>query len=563
MRTSSEKDMARPVVNHEGMAGEYQPVLKRGRQQDGSVLEQNIADGKRVGEFIESTLGPHGMDKLYLDEDDEFDRYFEVTNDGAYLLKRVPFATPAAKLIAKSAAAQEESVGDGTTTTAIYASGILRVVEPLIEKDVHPTTIIRGVNEAVEITSESLHDISMRVSPDDRDRLVNVARTALSGRVAGQFNDELSGWIVDAALSVGQHTDGTFHVDADLVQTETIRAGTLEDTEIVRGMVLKKSFAGWYEPGKIQSPVIALVTQAFARQRAIEERIGRDDAQSGHEVSYRSGDPETICSLPDVEVDIVAERIEPLVEANVDVVFVEDRVEDELLPYFEQAEIAVVRNTRADRLEKLAKATGATINTHLDEFTREDTGTAESLEYCTINGQDVLFLRNCEHRDAVSVFVRGSTWMSGWELERNITNAVRAVGAALEHERVVPGGGAAEIVMANNLRNAAPGQGGREALVLEATANAVEDIPKCLARNAGMDAMDTLLALRNAHAKGCTTTGILGAKRTTGDVTEAGILEATEIKQRAFTTAASIVTTILRVDDVIMGIDAEGKYKHK
>lgn len=521
------------------------------------VLQQNISDGVQVGDFVGTTLGPHGRDKLLFDQDEEFEHYFEVSNSASFILKRVSFEAPAAKVIANVAAAQEDRFGDGTATTAVYASEILRAVKPLLDQGLHPRTAIQGVQEAIEIAADVIESQTRPVTPDDRGLLEDVAATALAGSNAGSLAPNLQSPIVNAALNVARISTGeVIGFNADLVQTEAIRSRSLQDTEVIDGMVLKKSYAGNVQPTRIEDPRIALLTQGFARQRAIEERLGGDPSDESSGVAFAPTSAADLQRLRETELTLVADQLEPLVNADINVVFVEDRVEDALLPYFDQAGIAVVRNVRIDRMRTVAAATGAAINTHLREFSAADAGHAQTMIQRSIGGQDVLTLKDGAQRNAAALLAYGSTWAAGWEAERNVENAVRAVGATLRHDGLVPGGGAIEIEIARRLRKQAPAVGGRESLVVEAVADAVEKVPVHLARTAGMRPTDTLSRLRAAHAQGDTAIGICGFDRRVGDVDAAGIRDVARTKENGLRVAGGAATTVLRIDDIVTGVDA-------
>lgn len=521
-----------------------------------NVLSQNIQAALQVSEFVATTLGPQGRDKIIVNKNEKFEKFFEISNSASFLLKRVSFNSPAAEVVANIAGVHEDRYGDGTCITALCVGQLLDATESLLEEGAHPTTVAQGLQFTTEIAMNVIDDIAIGVNQNDRDILEAVARTTLCGNMAETISDQLASWIVDAVLNVAREHNGSVTVDPDLVQTEAIRAGTLSGTEIVNGMVLKKSYAGQYQPIKIESPTVALVTQAFARQRAIEERlVGGEDRNAS--LSYDVAEIDKIDTFHDQEVELVADTILPLKQAEVDVVLVEDRVEDELLSYFEQADIAVVRNARKDRMRKVAAATGASINTHLADFNKNDTGTADEITYETIGNQDMLFFRDCAEKDAMALLIRGSTWASGWEVERNVNSAVHAVGTALENGAVIPGGGAVEMQIATELRNQAVAYEGRESLVVRVAAEAFEAIPKQLARNAGLQPMDTVIELRTDHADGNVGMGVLGLQRTTGDAFDAGIVDVAAIKKNGIEMAGGIATTILRIDDIITGIDAE------
>lgn len=517
------------------------------------MLQQNITAGKLVGDIVGSTLGPCGRDVLLYDREEyeqDDTNHVEVTNSGAFVLKRLSFEAPAAGVVARIAKAQDERCGDGTTTTALYAGEMLAEAEELVEQGFHPTTIIEGVNEAVGIATEAIEDASEPVDADG-EVLESIVRTSLSGRLADVIADDLCAWIRDAVAA----SDGEATFSRRSVQTESLRAGTIGQSELIRGFVLKKSFAGRYDPLEIEAPRIALATQGLARKERIKNRLETGEEGTKDLVFQPSG-AERVEEFTGYERRLLREQLEGVVDADVDVLVVSNRVEDDLLPFFSDNGIAVVREADRSRLEAIAEATGASVNKYIEGFSPEDVGHAERIEQRSYDeiDQNAIFLRGCPNGHVASVLVHGSTWASAWEAERNVDNAVAAADAALEHGRFVPGGGAIEVAVARHLRDAATSRGGRESLVIEAVADALEVVPRTLARNGGMDAIDTMVSLRAAHHRGETDAGVLPLERRTGSVLDRGVCEVAYNKRNAVQAAASVVSTILRIDDTVTGI---------
>lgn len=527
-----------------------------GAEDRGTVVNRNIAAATRVSDLVETTLGPRGRDKVVYPRDEHEDHgrteYFQVTNNGAYLLKKVTFDSPAASMVARVAATQHDQYGDGTTTAAVYAGRVLGATERLLDRGFHPSTVIGGIDAAVELADEAIDSAAVEVGSDDRDLLEAVVGTASAGTTAEAFGDDLVPWLLDAC------TDGRLPEDA--IQTESVRAGTLGDTEFVNGTVLKKSFAGNYAPRSLSDARIAVTDQAVTRSQRVNDRI-ESDANSAvdRSLTIAADDPDEAREYADCERRLVRETLAPLVEAGVDVLLVGNRVDEDTVSYLDARDVAVVRNNDDARLKRIAEATGATVHTHLAEFESGDAGEVgrlERREYPEID-QEVIFLRDPPEGGLASVLVHGSTWMTGWEAQRNVRAAVAAARATLDDERVLPGGGAAEVAIARHLRDAAPAVGGRESMVVEAVADAVEAVPRVLARNAGMDPTDALLGLRAAHAAGDGAAGVLGRRRELGNTLAAGVADPVSLKRRGLRTAAGVATTILRIDDVITGIDVQ------
>ena len=535
----------------DGHPGPESPFRGSGGETD--VLRRNITAGKLVGDIVGSTLGPCGRDVLLYDREEyeeEDTNHFEVTNSGAFVLKRLAFGEPAAGVVARIAKAQDDRCGDGTTTTALYAGQILAEAEELIEQGFHPTTVVKGVNEAVRLAGEAIEGISEPVD-GDAEILESIVRTALSGQLADVLTTDLCGWIGDAVAA----SDGEARLSRQSVQTESLRAGNIGQSELVRGFVLKKSFAGHYDPPEIDEPRIGLAMQGLARKERIQDRLETGD-EGTKDLVFKPSDPGGYEEFTEYERELVREQLAGVVAADVDVLIVSNRVEDDLLSFFSDNGIAVVREADRARLQLIAEATGATINKYVEGFTPEDVGRAERLEqrsYPEID-QNVIFLRGCPKGHVASVLAHGSTWASSWEAERSVNNAVAVADAALEHGRYVPGGGATEMEIGRSLRDAAAERSGRESLAIEAVADAVEVVPRTLARNAGMDPLDTIVALRTAHYDGEADAGVFPAERTTGSALDRGVCEVAYNKRNAIQAAGSIVSTILRIDDTVTGI---------
>ncbi|MDR9430639.1 MAG: TCP-1/cpn60 chaperonin family protein [Natronomonas sp.] len=545
-------------MSHEGARTQTRVdgIMAEGQASGGdrrSVVDRVVTEAATVANLVETTLGPHGQDKILyrkLEREEEgLDDYFQVTNSGAYILKHIPFEAPAAAMIARVAAAQDDRYGDGTTTAAVYAGRMLEVAADLIDRGFHPRTVIAGIDEAVPLVGDAIDEVAVPLDTGDRDRIAGLVHTTLGGTVTEPLADELVAWLRAAA--------GDGSLDPDAVHTESLRAGNLSASEFVDGLVLKKSFAGNYSPESLANARIAMTKQAITASQQVIDRIesaAADDAEQTLTVEPSSA--ADLQRFTERERELVEASTRPLVDADVDVLLVANRVDDATVAHLDRAGIAVVRNADQARLKALARATNGSFLPHLGAFEPADAGAVGSItrrEYPEVK-QEVIFFRELPG-DIASVLLHGSTWMAGWEAKRNVNAAAAAVASALETGRIVPGGGATEMAIAQHLRDAAPGVGGRESMVIEAMADAFEAIPRLLARNAGMDQTDAVLDLRTAHSRGKTDAAVLGRERTIDGALDAGVVEPVAFKRGSVHTAAGATTTLLRIDDVITGID--------
>jgi chaperonin GroEL (HSP60 family) len=248
---------------------------------------------------------------------------------------------------------------------------------------------------------------------------------------------------------------------------------------------------------------------------------------------------------------MIKDMVDRIVKSGATVVFTQKGIDDLAQHYLAKAGIFAARRVKKSDMDKLAKATGATVQTNLKDLSSKDLGFAGEVEEVKIAKNEMTFVRGCKNPKAVSILIRGGTEHVIDEVERAMTDALGGVAAALEVGKVVAGGGAAEIELARQIRKYSGSVGGREQLAIDAFADSIEIIPRTLAESAGMDAIDTLVKLRSEHDKGKDTLGVMVLECTTGDMLKAGIIEPLKIKTQAVKSASEAAQLILRIDDVI------------
>lgn len=518
------------------------------------ALTDNIDGVQRVGSFIETTMGPYGKDKLIMRKDGNFDGYYNVTNQAGFLLRRSSFQSFAGELVTDLATAQENQYGDGTAMVVLVASRILSEVEPLLEQGLHQTRVIEGIQDAIQFVQASVREQSIEVGTEDTRVLEGVVGTSLNGTVSETLFEDLDRILVEHVRSVSQ--SDALDVVEDSLHTECLKSESVSASEAFRGALLKKSLAGHYTPSRIDSATVATVTQGFARQRTLEEPLEVEGPSSGKRtVQYRT-DPAGAESLHEQELDLVTDRIEPLRRAGVDIVFVEDRVEEEVVAAFNAHDIAVVRNVQIDLIERVSAATGSTIHTHVGDFAEGDVGSADQIEFRDVNGQDLISVRDRD-ADTLAVEIQGSSRKIGWEIQRNVRSALRTLQATLRCGSVVPGGGAIEAAIACDLRENRHDSALGEALVATAVSEALESVPVALAKNGGVNGPDARIRVRNRHASGRNTVGFCGGSRRIGDVTDECVFEPTEAKLNCLAMVAEVCSMILRIDEIVPQESAE------
>jgi len=488
----------------------------------------NIMAGKALAETIRTTLGPKGMDKMLVDGLGDI----VVTNDGVTILKEMDIEHPAAKMLVEVAKTQEDEVGDGTTTAVIIAGELLKKAEDLLEMEIHPTVISAGYRKAAAKAQEILEGISMSAS--DTETLQSIAMTAMTGKGTEKARKPLADLIVKAVEMVEE--DGV--VDKDHININRIQGATVEESQIVNGVVIDKGRLDPSMPKKVEDARIALL------KFQIEVKSLETDAK------IKLTDPSQMAAFIEQEEKMIRDMVDKVIDSGANVLFCQKGIDDLAQHYLARAGILAVKRVRKSDIERLEKATGARVATNLDDLTAEDLGIAGQVYEKKIFDEILLFVEDCIDPKAVSIILRGSTKHVAEEVERAVDDAIGVVAATLEDGQVVAGGGAPEIAIAKGLKEYADTISGREQLAIGAFASALEVVPKTLAENAGLDSIDALVDLRAAHEK----SPYMGLNVFTGDVTdmkEAGVIEPKRVKKQAIQSAAEAAEMILRIDDVI------------
>ncbi|MFX1490672.1 MAG: TCP-1/cpn60 chaperonin family protein, partial [Promethearchaeota archaeon] len=242
------------------------------------------------------------------------------------------------------------------------------------------------------------------------------------------------------------------------------------------------------------------------------------------------------------------------------VVLCQKGIDDVAQHFMAQEGIIAVRRIKESDMEKLARATGGKLISNLDDLTKKDLGTAQSIEERKMADDKMVFIEGCKNPKAVSILLRGSTDLVVDEAERALHDALCVIRNVVEDGRVVSGGGAPEIHVAQHLQDYAETLPGREQLAVFSFSEAMEIIPKTLAENAGLDSIDIIAELKTRHEKKEISAGVDGLKGKVGDLAKGNVWEPLVVKRQAIKSASEVAQMLLRIDDVIAskGMDAGG-----
>jgi thermosome len=525
------------IVNN--MIAGQQPIiiLREGttRETGKNARMNNIIAVVAISDIAKSTLGPRGMDKMLVDSTGDV----TITNDGATILKEMDVEHPAAKMIIEVAKSQDQECGDGTTTAVILTGELLKNANELIDKKIHPTTINEGYKIAAEKAIETLRKIAIPINADDKITLYNISITAMSSKGHVKSKKLLAEVVVDAVTSIIEKKDEKIVVDLDNIQIQKQPGSTIEDTEIVKGLILDKEPVHKEIPKHIKNAKIALIKQAIEiKKTEVEARI-------------QIRNPSQLQAFLDEEERMIQKMVDKVQESGANVLICQKGIDDIAQYLLTKHSIYATHNVKEGDMKKLSKATGGKIVSYIEELTSKDLGYAGVVEEKKYGDDTFTFIRDCKNPKAVSILLRGGTEYFVDELERAVHDSLSVVRLALEDREVTIGGGASAMEISMTLKNYAPSVGGRQQMAIEAFAEAIEIIPKTLSKNAGLDPIDILLQLKNQHKKGKTYDGLNVMTGKVENMLKNNIIEPLCLGIQEIQAAFEASTMILRIDDVI------------
>ena len=519
-------------------SGQQVIVLKEDtdRQRGRDARRSNMMAAQIIAEVLKTTLGPKGMDKMLIDSLGDI----TITSDGATVLDEIDVQHPAAKMMIEVAKTQDKEVGDGTTTSVLLAGALLGKASELIDDNIHPSIIITGYQAAAEKALEALEAAAIDVDLEDHETLMKLSNTSIRGKAVSNARDHLSGVVIESIKQIIEHRNGDVIADVDNVQIVKKEGASLRETALVKGIIVDKEVVHAGMPKKIKGAKIALI------DTPLEVKKTEFDAE------IRITSPESIKAFLDQESDMLKKKVDQVVATGANVVFCQKGIDDMAQHYLAKAGVLSSRRVKKSDMEKLAKATGGKVVNNLADLKGEDLGICGSVEEKKVGNDKMIFVEECKDPQAVAIFIRAGLERMLDEAERALNDALYVISDVAEVPQMVSGGGSIEMEMAKAVREHAATVGGREQLAIEAFAEALEIIPRTLSENAGLDILDTMVAMKAAHAKkGGASMGVNVFDEGVIDMLKEGVVEPKVVKEQAIKSGIEVASMILRIDDVV------------
>ncbi len=534
------------------------------RSKGDQARRYNLLAARLIAELVKNSLGPRGLEKMFIDIMGEV----TVTKDGATLLRKLDIEHPAAKILIEASNAVDNEVGDGTTSVVVLAGALVQKAEELLDMGIAPSAISDGYLRGLDFALEALDGISHEFDNADRQAMQQLARTSLQSKALAYGGDGVGGLLVDAVCSIANFDANS--VDIDDIKIEE-KEGNMLDAQLVKGIVIDKTIDSSAMPRGVKNARIMLIDDELEGKRT------RTDA----EIWITS--PLQIKSYSDAQTFMIRSKVQHIVDSGANAVFSRKGINTLAQHLMTSAGIISVRRVKENDLVWLAKATGATISQKLDHeheyhihhhrhshqnyhdhdhnhpddhYHHADIdiqlGYAERVYETQVGDSKMVFVEGCNNPKAVTLLLRANSKRTLDECHRSALDAISVLRDFVARPFVVAGGGAAEAAIARAVREKGSLVSGREQIVIQKFAEALEEIPLTIARNAGMNVIDSLVQLRSKHSNGrASTHGVDAMERRVQEMFPS-VIEPAAIKEQVIKTAVEVTSLLIRVDDVLM-----------
>jgi len=512
-------------------------ILKEGTEEvrEKKARKQNISAMVAIAEAVRSTLGPKGMSKMLVDSMGDV----TITNDGAEILKNLDIENIAANMMVNVAKSIDDDIGDGTTSAVIFSAALLDNALDLIEQGIHPKPITHGYKLAADKSLGIIKDIAETITEDSDEVLMNAAKTAMNAKDISPLKEFFADLALKAVRQIANDEGNTFGKVAD-VKIVKVPGKSLKDSELIKGVYIQKEKVNTMMPAVIKNAKIAVI------RRKLDVKKTEFDAQ------IRITSPTEIERFLQQEEKILLDYLKVFKDLGVNMIVNSSDISDKFGAFLAREGIAAIKNVGESDYKSILKAVDAKLVDDLTSLSDDDLGFAEKVLFEKLGDDEYTLITGCKNPKSVSILLKGGLDKILSTAEVSLHDVLCVIAKIMDKKAVVAGGGAIYIELAKRIRIYANEISGKEQLAVNAFALALEEVPKTLIRNAGLEEIEQLTELRAAHKTDADKwIGIDTITNTIGDNFKKGIIEPAELLNHIIKSGSELANLILRIDRII------------
>ncbi|MFQ5997933.1 MAG: thermosome subunit beta [Candidatus Bathyarchaeia archaeon] len=498
------------------------------------VRRSNIHVALLLGDIVRPTLGPKGSGKLYLDYLDNA----VPTRDGMSILEELEVQDPVARLLVKGVRAHFAEIHDGTKTAILYASELLRHARNLLDQGLHPVKIIEGYKRAYALTLDVIRQIGLPITGIDSRTIDDVVFTTVRG-ADEDWKLHVASLAVRAIRQIAQRAHNGWTVDLDKIKIVSLTGGAVFDSFLIEGLAIDKEILREDMPQSVERAKILLTVSLQIKQPT-------------QKLTFDIRSPSLLPGLLRTEADYRRYAVRLIKQTGANVVFCHRGVDNQVMEGLARVGVLAVRRVKWLDMARLVSLTGARLRSGLLGMSKSDLGRARRVFQKTVGQEKFVYVEG-QKANVASVFMRGGFRYSADNAEKLFSSALEVASSLLNNGALLGGGGAFEMCMATRLRQFSRRVSGKEQMAIDAFASSLEDLPKALVENSGLNPQSVLGNLRKAHSR--PNSNWFGFDARSGELVDTrkkGILESAKVKKQALATGMELAITLLRVDDILL-----------
>ncbi|EIM81251.1 T-complex protein 1 zeta subunit [Stereum hirsutum FP-91666 SS1] len=521
-----------------------------------AALQVNTTGAMGLANVVKGNLGPRGTLKMLVDGAGQI----KMTKDGKVLLSEMQIQNPTAAMIARTAVAQDDQVGDGTTSVVLLVGELLKQADRFISEGVHPSVIAEGFDIAKK---ESLAFLDKFKQPMELDRatLVNLAYTSLATKLNTGLAKQLAASVVDAVLAIrppppaadakDQYRD---RIDLHMVEIMKMQHRTASETQLVRGLVLDHGPRHPDMPRRVENAFILTLNVSLEYEKTeVNSGFFYSSAEQREKLveSERKFTDEKVKKIVELK-NLVCDQAVDSKEKRKNFVVINQKGIDPLsLDILAKNGIMALRRAKRRNMERLQLICGGIAQNSVEELTPDALGWAGLVYEHTLGEEKYTFVDEVRDPKSVTLLIKGPNGHTIQQIQDALRDGLRAVKNGLEDEALVPGAGAFEVACSVDLvQNAKKSAKGRSKMGVQAFADALLIIPKTLAQNGGFDVQDVVVALQDEATEG----NVVGLDLQSGepfDPTVEGIWDNYRVKRQMLHSCSVIAVNLLSTDEIL------------
>jgi archaeal chaperonin len=517
------------------------------------AMRYNLLAARLIADLVKGFLGPRGLEKMFIDILGEM----TVTKDGATFLRKIDVEHPAAKVIIEASNAVDNAVGDGTTSVVVLAGALVEKAEDLLEMGISPALISDGYHNALQMAIGIIRKVARESTNYDRKIMKYLVDTCLRSKAVSHFTEEMKipSLVVDGICRVADFSKS--YLDVDDIKIEE-KIGISSDMQLVLGTVIDKTIDESSMPRIIKNAQILLLDNDI------------QDVRTKTDAEIRISDPTEVTHFLDNKTRNLVQKIQCVIKSGANVIFSRGGIGPLALNHFAKNRILTVRRVKENDLLWLAKATGAKVVKDLDTISSTDFGYAAEVYEKMVGEDKMVFVDGCSNPKSITFLLRASSKKILDEFHRAVLDSIYVLRNFIMEPKIVPGGGAVEAFIAQLIKDRSYLISGKEQIVIQKFAEALEEIPLIIAKNAGMNTMDIGTRLREKvytqsllndskiwkrgyqYNNNHDWYGINAIERKIDNMMNLHVIEPLMVKEQILITATEVIILLMRVDDVLM-----------